>query len=45
MTLLICGILKNDTHGLIYKTKIDLQTEKTNVCLPKGKGERDKVGG
>ena len=27
---LMCGILKNDTYELIYKTKIDPQTQKTN---------------
>ena len=26
MTSLICGILKNDTNELIYKTDIDSQT-------------------
>ena len=35
---LTCGILKNGTNELIYKTKIDLQTLKTNLGLPKGKG-------
>ena len=29
---------KNDTNELIYKTEIDLQTQKTNLRLPKGKG-------
>ena len=42
---LICGILKNDTNELIYKTEIDSQTQKTNLWLPKGEsGERDKLG-
>ena len=36
MMSLICGILKNDTNELIYKT--DSQTQKTNLWLPKGKG-------
>ena len=35
----------NSTNELIYKTEIDLQTWKTNLWLPKGKGEeRDKSG-
>ena len=29
---------KNETNILIYKTEIDLQTQKTNLWLPKGKG-------
>ena len=29
----------NDTNELIYKTEIDPQTQKTNLWLPKGKGE------
>ena len=37
MTSLICGILKNDTNELIYKTEIDSQTQKTNLWLPKEK--------
>ena len=40
MILLTCGILKTDTNELIYKTEIDSQTQKTNLGLPKGKGER-----
>ena len=37
--------LKNDTNELIYKTEADLQTQKTNLSLPKGKGGgRDKLG-
>ena len=35
---LICGILKNDTNELIYKTETDPQTSKTNLWLPEGKG-------
>ena len=35
--------LKYDTHELIYKTETDSQTLKTNLCLPKGKGERAKL--
>ena len=30
---------KNDTNELIYKTETDSQTYKTNLWLPKGKGE------
>ena len=30
---------RNDTNGLIYKTETDSQTLKTNLRLPKGKGE------
>ena len=37
MISLICGILKNDTNELIYKTEIDWQTGK-NSRLLKGKG-------
>ena len=29
---------KKDTNELIYKTETDLQTSKTNLWLPKGKG-------
>ena len=39
--------LKNDdTNELIYKADIDSQTQKTNLWLPKGKGEwgRYKLG-
>ena len=38
MISFICGILKNDTNELIYKTEIDSQIQKTNLWLPKGKG-------
>ena len=35
--------LKN--NELIYKTETGSPSQKTNVCLPKGKGrERDKLG-
>ena len=37
MTSFVCGICKNDTNKLIYKTEADLQILKTNVWLPKGK--------
>ena len=40
MISLICGILKNDTNELIYKTEIELQMQKTNLWLPGG-----RVGG
>ena len=30
--------LKYDTNELIYKTETDLQTQKTDLWLPKGKG-------
>ena len=30
---------KNDTNKLIYKQKIDSQTQRTNLWLPNGKGE------
>ena len=36
MTPLVCGILKNDTDELIYKTEIESQIQKTNLWLPKG---------
>ena len=33
------------TNELIYKTEIELQMQKTNIWLPRGKrGERDKLG-
>ena len=36
---------KKDTNELIYKTETDLQTQKTNLQLPKGKGGMgDKSG-
>ena len=38
--------LKKDTNEFIYKTETDLQTQKTDLWLPKGKGSgRDKLGG
>ena len=37
--------LKKNTNELIYKTETDSQTEKTNLWLPKGYGQRrDKLG-
>ena len=35
MISLICGILKSDINELIYKTEMELQTQKTNLQLPK----------
>ena len=39
-------ILKHDTNELIHKIETASQTQKTNLWLPKGKGElgRDKLG-
>ena len=36
---LTCGILKNGTNELIYKIETDSQTLKTDLWLPKGKGD------
>ena len=44
MISLICGILKNGTKELIYKTEVELQMQKKNLWLPGGKGGRDKLG-
>ena len=33
------SLKKNDTNELIYKIEIDHQTQKTNLWLPKMKGE------
>ena len=33
------NLKKNDTNELIYKTETDSWTQKTNLRLPKGKGE------
>ena len=41
MISLICGIFKNDTNELIYKTEIDSQTQKTNLWLQKGRGGQE----
>ena len=38
MMSLMCGIQKNDTKELTYKTETDSQTQKTNLWLPVGKG-------
>ena len=37
----VCGILKNYTNELIYKTETDSQILKTNLGLPKRKGWRE----
>ena len=39
MLSLICGVSKDVTDELIYKTETDSQTLKTKLCLPKEKGE------
>ena len=44
MLSLVCGILKNDTNELIYKTEIDSQISKTNLWLAKGKWGGGKTG-
>ena len=36
MMSLICGILKDDTNELTYKTEIDTQTEKISLWSPTG---------
>ena len=43
MISLMWEILKKDTSELIYKTEMDSQTQKTNLWLPKGRGEKDKL--
>ena len=37
--------LKTKIQMKIFTKQIDAQTQKTNLWLPKGKGERDKFGG
>ena len=44
MISLICGILKNDTNELFYKTETGSQTQKTNLRLPKGKEGKGSIG-
>ena len=39
MTSHMCEILKDDTNELIYKTEVESQRYKTNLWLPKGKGD------
>ena len=40
MISLICGVYKNNTSELIYKTETDSQTSKTNLRFPKREGWR-----
>ena len=35
---------KKGTNELIYKTEVESQMYKTNLCLPEDKGGRDKLG-
>ena len=35
--------LKNNTDESIYKTETDSQTQKTNLCLPKGKERGERI--
>ena len=42
MILLVCGILKNGTNELSFKTEIESQMQKTNLWLW-GQGGRDKL--
>ena len=35
--------LKINTNEFIYKTEIDSQPQKTNLWLPKGKGEGERI--
>ena len=37
-------VKKNSTNALTYKTKIDSQTEKTNLWLQRWNEGRDKLG-
>ena len=39
MIPLICGIQKNSTNEPINKTEIEPQMQKTNLWLPRGKGQ------
>ena len=38
----VWNLKKNDINELIYKTEIDAQTWKTNLCIPEGMG-RDEL--
>ena len=40
----ICGIQKNYTDELICKAEKKTQTQRTNVQIPRGKGEWDELG-
>ena len=33
----------NDTNELIYEAETDSETEKTNLCLSKGKGDGQRI--
>ena len=35
MISIICGLLKNDTNELIYKTETDSQTQRTDLWFPR----------
>jgi len=39
MILLICGILNYGTNESIYRKETDIQTWKTDLWLPNGRGE------
>ena len=45
MILLICGILRNGTHELIYKTEILTDTEKKLIATKYQRGEAGGGGG
>ena len=38
----MCNVKNNDTNELIYKRETDSQTQKTNLWLPNGKGDREE---
>ena len=40
---LICGILKNNTNKLIYKTETDSQKQEINLWLPKEKWGGEEI--
>ena len=46
MMSLICGILKSDINEPTYEAETDLGTERTDLCLPRGKwlGGRNGLG-
>ena len=43
MISVTCGI-KKDKNGLIYKTEVESQMQKTNLRLPGDGGGRDNLG-
>ena len=45
MILLICGILRNDTHELIYKTEILTDIENKLIATKYQRGEAGRGGG